>query len=77
MFYKYLSNAWFITYVSFTVSLFSLCFPDLSIDESVVSKSPTIIVQGAMCTLSFIKVSFMNVGALLFGAELKVQNVQN
>jgi hypothetical protein len=31
-------------------------------------KSPTIIVCGAMCALSFRKVLFMNVGALVFGA---------
>ena len=50
------------------MSLFSLCFPDQSIEESVVLKSPTIIVLGAMCALSFSKVSFMNEGALAFGA---------
>ena len=49
------------------MSLFSLCFHDLSIAESVVLKSPTITVWGAMCALSFSKVSFMNVGALVFG----------
>jgi hypothetical protein len=46
------------------VSLFSLGFPDLSTDESGVLKSPTIIVWGAMCALSFSKVTFMNVAAL-------------
>jgi hypothetical protein len=50
------------------VSLFSFCFQDLSIDESVVLKFPTIIVCGAMCALSFTKVSLMNVDALVFGA---------
>ena len=40
-------NLWFITSVSFTVSLFSFCFQDLSIDESGVLKSPTIIAWGA------------------------------
>ena len=34
----------FITSVSFTVSLFTFCFHDLSIGESGVLKSPTIIV---------------------------------
>jgi hypothetical protein len=33
-----------------------------------VLKSPIIIVQGSMCVLSFSKVSFMNAGALGFGA---------
>jgi hypothetical protein len=46
----------------------SLYFHDLSIDESGVLNSPTIIARGAMCALSFSKVSFMNVGALAFGA---------
>jgi hypothetical protein len=50
------------------VSLFSFCFQDLSSDESGVMKSPTIIVSDAMCTLSFTKVSLMNVVALAFGA---------
>ena len=58
----------FRTFVSFTVFLCSFCFQDLSIDESGVLKSPTIIVWGVMCALSFSKVSFMNVGALAFGA---------
>jgi hypothetical protein len=38
----------------------------MSIDESGVLKSPTIIVCGAMCGLSFTKVSLMNVAALAF-----------
>jgi hypothetical protein len=54
-------------YNKITVSLFSFYFPDLLIDESEVLKSPTTIVSGAMCALSFTKVSFMNVGALAFG----------
>ena len=61
-------SIWFITSLSFTVSLFSFCFNDLSIGESGVLKSPTIIVWGSMCVLSFSKVSFMNLGALAFGA---------
>jgi hypothetical protein len=55
------------------VSLFSFCFHDLSIAESEVLKSPTLIVWGSMYALSFTKISFMNVGALAFGA-LDVQN---
>jgi hypothetical protein len=50
------------------VSLFCFCFQDLSIDKSGVLKSPTIIVRGAMCALSFSKASFMTVGALALGA---------
>ena len=46
--------------------LFSFCFHDLSIAESEVLKSCTIIVWGVICSLSFSKVSFMNVGALVF-----------
>jgi hypothetical protein len=34
MFYKYVRSIWFKTSVSFTVSLFSFCFHDLSIDEN-------------------------------------------
>ena len=63
-----IKTIWSKTSVSFTVTLFSLSFHDLSIEESGVFKSPTIIVWGAMCALSFSKVSFMNAGALLFGA---------
>jgi hypothetical protein len=46
----------------------SFCFQNLSINERGVLKSSTIIVCSAMCVLSFTKVSFMNVGALAFGA---------
>ena len=49
------------------MSLFSLCFLDLSIESGVLN-SPTIIVWGAMCALSFSKVSFTNEGAPVFGA---------
>jgi len=57
-----------MTSVSLSMSLFYFCFHDLSIDESGVLKSPTIIVWGAMRALSFSKVSFMYVSALVFGA---------
>jgi hypothetical protein len=50
------------------VSLFSFCFQYLSLDENGVLKSPTIIVCGTMCALSFTIVSLMNVDALAFGA---------
>ena len=59
-----LNSNWYKASISITVSLFSFCFPDQSIEESAVLKSPTIIVLGAMCALSFSKVSFMNEGAL-------------
>ena len=58
----------FIISISYTVSLFSFCFQDLSIDESGLLKSPTIIVWGTMCPLSFSKVSLMNVVCLALGA---------
>ena len=48
------------------MSLFSFYFYDLSIDESGMLKSPTIIVWSTMCALSFSKVSFMNMVALAF-----------
>jgi ABC-type branched-subunit amino acid transport system permease subunit len=59
-----------MTSPSFTVSLFSFCLNDLSIGESGVLKSSTLIVWGSMCVLSFSKVSFMNVGAFAFGAQM-------
>ena len=50
------------------MSLFTFCFQDLSIDESLVLKPPAFIVKGAICAFSFNKVSLMNVAALVFGA---------
>ena len=70
MFYKYVRSIWFITSVSFTGSLFSFCYHDLSIAEKMVLKYATIIVWGKICVLSFSKVSFMNVGALEFEAYM-------
>ena len=52
------------------MSLFSFCFNDWSIRKSGVLKSPTIIVWGSMCVLSFREVSFMNVGAFEFEAYI-------
>ena len=43
-------------------------FQDLCIDESGVLKFLTITVCGALCVLSFTKVSLMNVDALAFVA---------
>ena len=60
-------SIWFITSISFTVSLFSFHFNDLSIADSGVLKSPTPIVWRSMYILSFSRVSFMNVGDLAFG----------
>ena len=65
-----INSNWFKTSASFTVSLFSFCFHDLSIDESGVLRSPTIIVWGAMYFLIFSRVSFMNMGAFVFGAYM-------
>jgi len=39
-----LKSIWFITSVCLSMSLFNFCFYDLSIDNSGVLKSPTIIV---------------------------------
>ena len=50
---------WSNASMSFTVSLFSFCFPDQYIEESGVLKSLTLIVLGAMHALNFSKVSFM------------------
>ena len=52
------------------MSLFSFCYHDLSIIESGVLISSTIIVWGEMHFLSFSRVSFMNVGAYVFGAYM-------
>ena len=68
MFCRCVKSIWFITSVSFTVSLFSFCSNDLSVGVSWVLRSSTIIVWGSTCVLSFRKVSFMNVDALAFGA---------
>ena len=46
------------------VSLFSVCFHYLSINETEVLISPTIIVWGVTCALNFREVSFMNVDDL-------------
>ena len=51
----YIYSIWLITFGSFTMSLFSFCFCELLIDKSGLLKSPTIIVCGAMCALSFSK----------------------
>ena len=75
MSYRYLLNPFGPKlFVSLTVPLFTLCFPDVSIEESGLLKSPTITVWGVICALSFSKVSFMNEGALVFGtySELRV-----
>jgi hypothetical protein len=49
------------------VTLFSFSFNDLTIGEGGVLKSPSIIVWGSICVLSFSKF-FMTWGALAFGA---------
>jgi hypothetical protein len=50
------------------MSLFGFCFNDLSIGESGLLKTHTIIVWGSLCVLSFSKVSFMNLGSLVVEA---------
>ena len=52
------------------MSLFSFFFHDLSNGESGVLMSPTIIVWGEMYFLSFSRISFINVGAFVFGAYM-------
>ena len=64
-----INSNWLITSASFTVSLFSFCFHDLSIDESGVLRSPTIIVWSTMYFLSFNRVS-LNIDAFVFGAYM-------
>ena len=64
------NSNWFINSASFTASLVSFCFHDLSIDESVMLRSTNIIVWGEMYFLSFSRVSLVNVGDFLFGAYM-------
>ena len=52
------------------MSVFSFCFNDLSIGDSGMLKSPTIIVWTLVWYLSFSKVSFTNVFALAFGVYM-------
>ena len=66
----YIICSWFIVSASFTVSLFSICFHDISICESGVLKSATIIVWSEMYFLCFSRVSFMIVGDFLFAAYM-------
>ena len=76
MFYKYVRSIWLITSVSFTVTLLSFCFHDLSITESGVLKSPTIVVWGSMCALSFCMFPLHMWACLYLGhryLELRVQ----
>jgi hypothetical protein len=56
---------------SFTSSLFSFCQGGLSIGDFGFLKSFSIIVWGLTYNLSFSNVSFINVGALVFGALLR------
>ena len=49
------------------ISLLSFCLVVLSIWECGLLKSPMISVWGLMCDLSFCNISFIYVGALLFG----------
>ena len=73
--YIFVNSNWSKASISFTVSLFSFCFLDWSIEESEVLKSPIFIVLGVMCALSFSKVFFMNEGAFAFGAWMfRIEN---
>ena len=48
-----------------------LCLQVLSNDESGVLKSPTIIVWGAMCALSFTEISLMNVDPCIWSIDIQ------
>ena len=54
---------WFITSVIISLFLFSFYCDELSIGESGVLKSPTIIECVLMCDLGFSNIYFTNVGA--------------
>lgn len=57
-----------MTSVSSSTSLFSSCLDDLSIGQSGVLKSPTIIVWGSICNLCYINNSLASLGAFVFDA---------
>ena len=61
--------SWFITSISSSISLFSLCQNDFSIGKSGVLKSPTISVRVNM-QFSCSSASFTNFGALVFWLEI-------
>ena len=54
------------------MSLISFYFHDLSTGDRGVLRSPTIIVWGGMDILSFSRISFMNMVALVFGAYMSM-----
>jgi hypothetical protein len=59
------SNVW----SSSEVYLLIFCLVDLSIGDSVLFKSPTIMVSGSICALSAIRVFFLTwLGVPVFGA---------
>jgi hypothetical protein len=64
MLYRYLLNPFVSYLLLFVLCLCSVCFHDLSIDESEVLKTSIIIVCGVKCALTFSKVSLMNTDAL-------------
>jgi hypothetical protein len=55
MFCRYVKSIWFITSLSFIMSLFNFGCNDLPIGENGMWKSPTIIVWVSICVLSLIK----------------------
>ena len=56
-----------LTYVSFTMSLFSFCLSDLYLGENEVLKSPNTIFSSSKYVLSVNNITFTNMGALVFG----------
>jgi hypothetical protein len=68
--YISVKSIWLIISISFNVSLFSFCFNDLSISESGVLKSLNTIVWSSKWVLIISEISFINVGACAFGAQM-------
>ena len=69
-FYRYVRSIWFVTSVSFIITLFSFCLDNLSFGESWMLNSSTINICGSRCSFSFTNLSFTNMGVLVFGAYM-------
>ena len=74
MFCKYVLFIWFIISVSY-ISLLNFCWNHMSVDESLVLKSPIVIVWGSIWELICSSFSFTNVVPLFWYIGIKNYNV--
>jgi hypothetical protein len=58
-------------YCAVSISMFSFCLT--LIDESGVLRSPTITVSGPICSFKLRSVYFMNLGTLMFSADIYLE----